>query len=400
MYKRVKRQRIVIATMEPAYVTLTSSNVHDMIKEVFLDPKLSFQLTDRGNTRGILWGRVEAELSLKVILQECAIQQYKLHVMAGDVTSTSNLKSNSFSLTKRTFINSNNLCPVEALVPMLVSGCQVNTDVCGFFENATSAGVRELCSVVLAFRNPTKANLRNTKNSFRDYMLQNKFFPVFDSDTSVSSRESDVSQYYTLPADIPYFNISILLETLALQSASLNTVIGLSCLQTGVCSSCGCQVIANRHDMVTDVLPWLQILPDDIKILRLGIIIDSVRQRTETTFCTFCCQQGCAMTYYLSPKKFLIFQGDNVGERVFWDREITFGDLTYKLIGITKFSSNHFLGDVLDHNTNQWLHFNSVPERRKDRKTHFTLHSVNQKKRKNNEGVHKKVNCVHYVRVP
>jgi len=84
---------------------------------------------------------------------------------------------------------------------------------------------------------------RNTKNSFRYYMLQNKFFPVLDSDTYVSSNESDVSQYYTLPADIPYFNISNLLEMLVLQSTSLKTVIGLSRLETGVCSFCGCHVV-------------------------------------------------------------------------------------------------------------------------------------------------------------
>ena len=224
---------------------------------------------------------------------------------------------------------------------------------------------------MLAFTNPTRSILRNTKNSFRDYMLQNKFFPVYNPDSlSVSSNESDVSQYHTLPADIPYFNISMLLDELALQSASLKTVIGLSCLETGVCSSCGFQVIANRHHMVTDVLPWLQMLPDDIKEVRLGVLIDSARQRTETTFCTYCCQQGCAMTYYLKPKKFLIFQGDNVGERVFWDRQITFEDLRYKLIGITKYDLNHFLGDVLDHKTNLWLHFNSVFERTRDKKKH------------------------------
>ena len=93
------------------------------------------------------------------------------------------------------------------------------------------------------------------------------------------------------------------------------------------------------------------------------------------------------MTYYLKPKKFLIFQGDNVGERVFWDRLITFGDLRYKLIGITKYDLNHFLGDVLDHKTNLWLHFNSAFERPQDKKKHYTLRFLSKWKRKNNEGL-------------
>ena len=68
------------------------------------------------------------------------------------------------------------------------------------------------------------------------------------------------------------------------------------------------------------------------------------------------------------------------------------------MVGITKYSPGHFYGDFYDPQKKNWLHFNSISERKGDR---FTLKPILKKKRKVStmEGLIPDARYVHYVRI-
>ena len=68
------------------------------------------------------------------------------------------------------------------------------------------------------------------------------------------------------------------------------------------------------------------------------------------------------------------------------------------MIGVTRSAGAHFLGEVFDHSSWEWFHFNSCYETARDRKQGYTLTSVSKEFPKF-EGVFKNAVCVHYVRV-
>ena len=45
---------------------------------------------------------------------------------------------------------------------------------------------------------------------------------------------------------------------------------------------------------------------------------------------------------YLKPKKHLIFSGEGVQNRVFWNNELVIGAHLYRMVGVTKYSPGHF----------------------------------------------------------
>ena len=107
------------------------------------------------------------------------------------------------------------------------------------------------------------------------------------------------------------------------------------------------------------------------------------------------------MIDYLKPNEYFIFKAIGLENRVVWNNEIHIGSLMYRMVGVTKYSPNHFHGDVFDPATKTWLHFNSIPENKKDRANGFTLKPILLKRRKvlNIEGLFRDANCVHYVRI-
>ena len=50
----------------------------------------------------------------------------------------------------------------------------------------------------------------------------------------------------------------------------------------------------------------------------------------------------CTMVDYLKPKKYLIFSGEGVQNRVFWNNELVIGPHLYRMVGVTKYSPGHF----------------------------------------------------------
>ena len=65
---------------------------------------------------------------------------------------------------------------------------------------------------------------------------------------------------------------------------------------------------------------------------------------------------------------------------------------------LAKYSPGHFYGEVFDPQAKNWLHFNSIPERRGAR---FTLKPLLKKKKRVSmlEGLISDERYVHYVRI-
>ena len=286
-------------------------------------------------------------------------------------TSTASLHGGNFVLTARTFINSNSMCPVESVVPILASACQVNTDMRRFVENETNDGLREFCNTILAFKNPTKISLRTAKNTVRDIILDN------------SERFFNGISY----ARMPYYNISILFDGLSLLSDSLRTVIGLTLFQSSVCSDCGFQSLGHQNHFVCDVGGWLDIFPKSMKIIGIEAMIDSISQRNVVGSCIICGLTNTSKSEYFDPKRFVIFSATIGMERIYWNREITIKQYRYRMIGVTRAQGAHFCGEVFDHTSRKWLHYNSCYESKRDRAKGYTLKSISLKRRSHFEGV-------------
>ena len=74
----------------------------------------------------------------------------------------------------------------------------------------------------------------------------------------------------------------------------------------------------------------------------LQMMIETIAQRTGKVVCTFCGLKKCTMVDYLKPKKYLIFSGEGVQNRVFWNNELVIGPHLYRMVGVTKYSPGHF----------------------------------------------------------
>ena len=72
------------------------------------------------------------------------------------------------------------------------------------------------------------------------------------------------------------------------------------------------------------------------------MMFETITQRTVKVVCTFCGLKKCTMVDYLKPKKHLIFSGEGVQNRVFWNNELVIGPHLYRMVGVTKYSPGHF----------------------------------------------------------
>ena len=270
----------------------------EVLEAIWGDSKTSYQ---RRNCRGILWGRICVDTNFKATLQLSAVRFYMQRQGIPDYSSKARFQSGSFILKTRTFINTNNMCPVESFVPILASACQINSDIRCFVENATTEGMAELCAAVLAFKNPTKTALRKVKDRLRDFILDN------------SARFFNGNLHTTMP----YFNIAILFDGLFSISNSLASLLGLTIFQSCVCSQCGFQGLSRANHFVCDVGGWLDLFPEYMKIVSIETIVESISQRVEEASCTFCGMTNSIKSDYFDPKKFVIFAARIGMERVF-----------------------------------------------------------------------------------
>ena len=72
------------------------------------------------------------------------------------------------------------------------------------------------------------------------------------------------------------------------------------------------------------------------------MMFETITQRTVKVVCTFCWLKKCTMVDYLKPKKYLIFSGEGVQNRVFWNNELVIGPHLYRMVGVTKYSPGLF----------------------------------------------------------
>ena len=154
-------------------------------------------------------------------------------------------------------------------------------------------------------------------------------------------------------------------------------------------------VAYGRHKVVGGYLYCLH------RRVSLQMMIETIAQRTGKVVCTFCGLKKCTMVDYLKPKKYLIFSGEGVQNRVFWNNALVIGPHLYSMVGVTKYSPGHFYCDVYDPASKNWLHLNTIAESKKDVAQGFTLKPILEKRRRvlHIEGLIKDVNCVHYVRI-
>jgi hypothetical protein len=275
------------------------------------------------------------------------------------------------------------MCPVESFVPILASACQVSKNIRRFAENVTNEGLTKFFDVVLAFKNPTKMSLRVAKNSLRDFILTN------------SERFFNGNLFKKMPC----FNIADVLDGLSSLSDSLQKLIGLTIFQSSICSLCGYQGLERRNSFLCDVGGWLGIFPSYMKIVPIITIIESISQRTEKVNCNFCGFVARVKCEYFDPKMFVIFSATRKQmERIFWNKEIAIKRYRYRMIGVTRSSGRHFYGEVFDHTSRKWLHYNSCYETLRDQETGYTLKSLILTDT-NFQGVFKDAVHVHYVRV-
>ena len=222
--KEFQKQRVQMLTNEKALVSPNESgNPIEIVNEIFNDSKVSYKIR---KTRAIFWSRVNVKKEYKKILQDVALSYQLQSFNERYFVNTLKLPQRQFILDRVFYTNSNNMCPVESFIPILVAAVQLNSNRRGFFEKGQSEVVKLLQGAINGFVDPTKKTLRSSKRAITKHLKKNRerYFPL------------------STTTGIPYFNLSRFLETLTSFDSTFNSIFGLRCLESRQCSGCEYQV--------------------------------------------------------------------------------------------------------------------------------------------------------------